>query len=107
MDLIKFLRQIETSEFSPKEVVVLISTILILGLVISNTWSSIFFIFFWLSLVSTWIYLHIKKSKHTWQRFDDIDERDIEFKDEFELRIEKLEQRMAELAQHFQTKNNA
>lgn len=105
MNFLKILKQIETTDFSFQEVGIISSAVLIAGLVISNVWSVPVFALFWLTLVSCWIYLHIKKSKYTWQRFDDIDERDIEYKDEFELRVEKLEQRVSELAHSLQTKD--
>ena len=43
-----------------------------------------------LTSIFLWIFLHVKRSKTTWDRFDEIDQRDMDFKDEFDRRYEKI-----------------
>ena len=44
----------------------------------------------WLLILTAWLYLRQKQDAFTWQRFDDIDQRDIDYKDDVDRRIEQL-----------------
>ena len=97
MNFFKFIKQIDTTKLSLKEMMVTIAMCCLVAVVTYHTWSFTTLTIVWLVSLTSWAYLHIKKSKHTWQRFDDIDERDIEFRDEFEVRIEVLEKQVIDL----------
>jgi hypothetical protein len=53
-------------------------------------WGADTTIYLCLTSIFLWIFLHVKKSKITWERFDEIDQRDMDFKDEFDKKYEKI-----------------
>jgi fatty acid desaturase len=68
-------------------------------------WKSSVMQFVWLFGLTLWVFLHIKKSHFTHQRFREIDERDLDFKDECDshrknlyAKIEHLEKKVEELS---------
>jgi hypothetical protein len=68
-------------------------------------WKSSAVQFMWLFGLTLWAFLHIKKSLFTNQRFREIDERDLDFKDECDshrknlyAKIEQLEKKVEELS---------
>lgn len=67
--------------------------LLVMAAVISAShflWGQSTTIYLCLLTIYVWIFLHVKKSKTTWERFDEIDQRDMDFKDEFDKKYEKL-----------------
>lgn len=53
--------------------------------------------YLWLMMLTIWAILHIKKSRTTWQRFRDIDARDMEYKEYLDQRIEHLEETLKKM----------
>ena len=67
--------------------------LLVVGAAISAShyiWGADTTIYLCLTSIFLWIFLHVKRSKTTWDRFDEIDQRDMDFKDEFDRRYEKI-----------------
>lgn len=56
--------------------------------------------YLWLLAVSLWAFLHIRKSKTTWDRFDEVDQRDLDFKDEFDRKYNRLSTELEEVREH-------
>lgn len=106
MDFFKLIKQFQQTKLSLKESIPAILLTLTLAIIIYNIWSFNTLLVAWLFGLTSWAYIHIKKSSYTWQRFDDIDERDVEFRDEFEVRIEALEKQVTELNSKLQSLND-
>lgn len=106
MDFFKLIKQFQQTKISLKESIPTALCTLIVAIVIYNIWSFNTLLITWLLGLTSWAYIHIKKSNYTWQRFDDIDERDVEFRDEFEVRIEALEKQITELNSKLQILND-
>lgn len=72
----------------------------ILGIVslLTYLWSSSGVILLWLFFLTLWAFLHIKKSVLTQERFDEIDQRDMDFKDECDRYFAKLSKLQNQIA---------
>ena len=71
-------------------VIVVVSTLGSIGL-LHFLFGKEAYTYMWLLFLTLWIYFHTKKDRKIWDRFGEIDERDMEFHDDCEKRIEKLE----------------
>lgn len=71
---------------------VLLFSILLLAIVALLTflWESSVIIFLWLLGLTIWFFLHTKKNAQTHYRFSELDQRDMDFKDECDVQFEKL-----------------
>lgn len=82
--LVRLLDYLRQNNLALKEMfvigVVLISVVSLLHLL----WGGFTVTYLWLSITTLWLYLNTKKNKAIMQRFTDIDERDMDFKDEYD-----------------------
>lgn len=79
--IINYFRQIDTS---PKEILLVCFLILSFSAFAHYFWGESTATYLWLSVLTLWYYFNSKKSKAIQQKFIDIDERDMDFKDEYD-----------------------
>jgi len=51
----------------------------------------------WLFSITIWAFLHVRKSSTTWSRFDEIDERDLDFHNSIDQQLESIQSRISKL----------
>ena len=57
-------------------------------------WPQSNFTLAWLFVLTMWALLHSKKSSTTWDRFDEIDERDLDFHNTIDKQLESFDERI-------------
>lgn len=105
----KFLDKLRDSKGLPIELIgtslleVLLFCLVVLSLVgiFSFVFTEFTTLLIWLFVLTTWAFLHIRKSALTQERFEEIDQRDLDFKDECDRHFARLDELKDKLHEHY------